>query len=110
MQLDRYSIHDIEIVVDKLEIEENNNQRLSNSISIALKSGDGTMYILDNNNSNFYSKNLVDPSTGLSFNDPSPNSFSFNSPYGWCESCKGLGIVDEVLKDLIIEDYDKSIF
>ena len=109
LQLDRYSIHDIEIVVDKLEIEENNNQRLLNSISIALKSGDGTMYILDNNNSNFYSKNLVDPSTGLSFNDPSPNSFSFNSPYGWCESCKGLGIVDEVLKDLIIEDYDKSI-
>ena len=109
LQLDRYSIHDIEIVIDKLVIEENNNQRLLNSISIALKSGDGTMYILDNNNSNFYSKNLVDPSTGLSFDDPSPNSFSFNSPYGWCESCKGLGIVDEVLKDLIIEDYDKSI-
>ncbi len=56
--MDRYSIHDIEIVVDKLIIEENNNQRLLNSISIALKSGDGTMYILDNNNSNFYYKKL----------------------------------------------------
>jgi|TARA_B110000438_G_scaffold108061_1_gene106137 excinuclease ABC subunit A len=110
LQLDRYSIHDIEIVIDKLFIDDNNNKRLLNSISIALKSGDGTMYVLDSDNkANFYSKNLVDPSTGLSFDEPSPNSFSFNSPYGWCESCKGLGIVDEVLKDSIIEDTNKSI-
>ena len=102
LQLDRYSIHDIEIVIDKLFIDDNNNKRLLNSISIALKSGDGTMYVLGSDNkANFYSKNLVDPSTGLSFDEPSPNSFSFNSPYGWCESCKGLGVVDEVLKDSI---------
>ena len=110
LQLDRYSIHDIEIIIDKLLIDDKNNKRLLNSISIALKSGDGTMYVLDSDNmANFYSKNLVDPSTGLSFDDPSPNSFSFNSPYGWCESCKGLGIVDEVLKESIIEDSNKSI-
>ena len=110
MQLDRYVIHDIEIVVDKLLINEDNINRLSNSVDIAIKSGDKTLYIIDElNNSRFYSKSLVDPISGISYEEPSPNSFSFNSPYGWCSSCKGLGIEDKILKEKIIEDDNLSI-
>ena len=110
MQLDRYVIHDIEIVVDKLLINEDNLNRLSNSVDIAIKSGDKTLYIIDElNNSRFYSKSLVDPISGISYEEPSPNSFSFNSPYGWCSSCKGLGVEDKILKEKIIEDDNLSI-
>ena len=110
MQLDRYVIHDIEIVIDKLTISNENLNRLKESIDLALKSGDKTLYVIDeNNNSTFYSKNLVDPVSGISYEEPSPNSFSFNSPYGWCESCKGIGIVDHVHMDSIIEDRNLSI-
>ena len=110
MQLDRYVIHDIEIVVDKLTVCEDSTERLSNSVDIAIKSGDKTLYVIDEkNNSKFYSKSLVDPDTGISYEEPSPNSFSFNSPYGWCESCKGLGVEDKILKESIIEDDNLSI-
>ena len=110
MQLDRYVIHDIEIVVDKLTVCEESTERLSNSVDIAIKSGDKTLYVIDEkNNSKFYSKSLVDPDTGISYEEPSPNSFSFNSPYGWCESCKGLGVEDKILKESIIEDDNLSI-
>ena len=110
MQLDRYVIHDIEIVVDKLTVCEESTERLSNSVDIAIKSGDKTLYVIDEkNNSRFYSKSLVDPDTGISYEEPSPNSFSFNSPYGWCESCKGLGVEDKILKESIIEDDNLSI-
>ncbi|MEC7857805.1 MAG: excinuclease ABC subunit UvrA [Bacteroidota bacterium] len=110
MQLDRYVIHDIEIVVDKLTVCEDSTERLSNSVDIAIKSGDKTLYVIDEkNNSRFYSKSLVDPDTGISYEEPSPNSFSFNSPYGWCESCKGLGVEDKILKESIIEDDNLSI-
>ena len=110
MQLDRYVIHDIEIVVDKLLLDGNNLNRLANSVDIAIKSGDGTLYVIDeSDNSKFYSKSLVDPISGISYEEPSPNSFSFNSPYGWCSSCKGLGIEDKILKEKIIEDENLSI-
>ncbi len=110
MQLDRYVIHDIEIVVDKLFVNEDNLNRLSNSIDIAIKSGDKTLYVIDeSNNARFYSKSLVDPISGISYEEPSPNSFSFNSPYGWCSSCKGLGVEDKILKEKIIEDENLSI-
>ena len=110
LQLDRYVIHDIEIVVDKLVITNHSLQRLKSSIDIALKSGDKTMYIIDEKNkATFYSKLLVDPETGVSYEEPSPNSFSFNSPYGWCPSCNGLGFVDTVIKENIIENTDLSI-
>ena len=110
MQLDRYVIHDIEIVVDKLLLDNNNLNRLANSVDIAIKSGDGTLYVIDeSDNSKFYSKSLVDPISGISYEEPSPNSFSFNSPYGWCSSCKGLGIEDKILKEKIIEDENLSI-
>ena len=110
LQLDRYVIHDIEIVVDKLVITNHSLQRLKSSIDIALKSGDKTMYIIDEKNkATFYSKLLVDPETGVSYEEPSPNSFSFNSPYGWCPSCNGLGFVDTVIKENIIDNTDLSI-
>ena len=110
LQLDRYVIHDIEIVVDKLVISNDSLTRLKSSIDIALKSGDKTMYIIDEkNNATFYSKLLVDPETGVSYEEPSPNSFSFNSPYGWCPSCNGLGFVDTVIKENIIDNTDLSI-
>ena len=110
LQLDRYVIHDIEIVVDKLVISNDSLTRLKSSIDIALKSGDKTMYIIDEkNNATFYSKLLVDPETGVSYEEPSPNSFSFNSPYGWCPSCNGLGFVDTVIKENIIYNTDLSI-
>ena len=110
LQLDRYIIHAIDIVIDKLTINNNNYKRLKGSIDIALKSGDKTMYIIDENNrSTFYSKLLVDPESGISYEEPSPNSFSFNSPYGWCDSCKGLGEMDHVLKENIIENDRLSI-
>ena len=110
LQLDRYVIHDIEIVIDKLTINKENILRLTDSIDLALKSGDKTLYIVDeNNNSTFFSKNLVDPDSGISYEEPSPNSFSFNSPYGWCESCKGIGEVDHIHMDTIIEDKNLSI-
>ena len=110
LQLDRYVIHDIEIVVDKLVISNDSLTRLKSSIDIALKSGDKTMYIIDEkNNATFYSKLLVDPETGVSYEEPSPNSFSFNSPYGWCPSCNGLGFVDTVIKENIIDNTNLSI-
>ena len=110
LQLDRYVIHDIEIVIDKLTINKENILRLTDSIDLALKSGDKTLYIVDeNNNSTFFSKNLVDPDSGISYEEPSPNSFSFNSPYGWCESCKGIGEVDHIHMDTIIQDKNLSI-
>tara|TARA_B100001989_G_scaffold193501_1_gene142292 strand:- start:7389 stop:10199 length:2811 start_codon:yes stop_codon:yes gene_type:complete len=110
LQLDRYAIHDIEIVIDKLTVSKNNINRLQESIDLALKSGDKTLYVIDEkNNSTFFSKNLVDPLTGISYEEPSPNSFSFNSPYGWCKNCKGLGEEDHVHVDSIIEDTSLSI-
>ena len=110
LQLDRYAIHDIEIVIDKLTVSKNNINRLQESIDLALKSGDKTLYVIDEkNNSTFFSKNLVDPLTGISYEEPSPNSFSFNSPYGWCKNCKGLGEEDHVHLDSIIEDTSLSI-
>ena len=110
MQLDRYVIHDIEIVVDKLLLDGNNLNRLANSVDIAIKSGDGTLYVIDeSDNSKILFKSLVDPISGISYEEPSPNSFSFNSPYGWCSSCKGLGIEDKILKEKIIEDENLSI-
>ena len=110
LQLDRYVIHDIEIVVDKLVITNHSLKRLKSSIDIALKSGDKTMYIIDEKNkATFYSKLLVDPETGVSYEEPSPNSFSFNSPYGWCPSCNGLGFVDTVIKENIIDNTELSI-
>ncbi len=111
MQLDRYKIHDIEVVIDRIEPNDANKNRINESVKTAFKMGKGTLSILDNsdNSVHFFSKFLMDPDTGLSYDEPQPNTFSFNSPYGACSNCNGLGIVSEVNIDHIIPDKTKSI-
>ena len=110
MEVDRYSIHDIEIIIDKLKVEKSNYNRLENSIKLALDNGDHSLYIIDEDNSiQYYSKKLMDPESGISYEDPSPNNFSFNSPYGACKKCNGLGILEEIDQESLIEDKNLSI-
>ncbi|MCB0502926.1 MAG: excinuclease ABC subunit UvrA, partial [Bacteroidetes bacterium] len=111
MMVDRYKIHDIDTVVDRLIVDLKDLQRLRKSIETALKSGNGLIFIqdLDKKNEKAYSKNLMCPTTGISYEEPSPNSFSFNSPYGSCPACKGLGKIHTVAMDKIIPDNKKSI-
>lgn len=111
MQLDRYKIHDIEVVIDRIEPNDANKNRIHESVKTAFKMGKGTLTILDNtdNSVHFFSKFLMDPETGLSYDEPQPNTFSFNSPYGACTNCNGLGIVSEVNIEHIIPDRTKSI-
>lgn len=111
MQLDRYKIHDIEIVVDRLKVGDDRHDRLAESLNTALKLGEGLIQILEMDSGELasYSKNLMCQDTGLSYDEPSPNSFSFNSPYGMCPHCKGLGEVHEVDMARVIPDNKKSI-
>ena len=116
MQLDRYKIHDVEIVVDRLKIGEDRGERLTESIGIALRLGDGLMQVLELDQASNptgtvhnYSKNLMCPDSGISYDEPSPNTFSFNSPYGMCPHCKGLGEVNEVEMALVVPDPEKTI-
>ena len=111
MQVDRYKIHDIEAVIDRLTVSDDRIDRLRTSLSQALKMGKGLVFIqaLDEDQFIPFSKHLMDPESGLSYETPSPNSFSFNSPYGACPNCKGLGKVNKVDLDLVIPDKDKSI-
>ncbi|MEM7548375.1 MAG: excinuclease ABC subunit UvrA [Bacteroidota bacterium] len=110
MQVDRYKIHDIEIVIDRIGIAEKAQKRISDSVKIALRHGKGLMLILDEQNDiKFMSKSLMDPESGIAYDDPAPNIFSFNSPYGACEHCNGLGQIEEITKNSIIPDYKLSI-
>lgn len=111
MQLDRYKVHDIELVIDRLEVEPSMQVRLSQSIQQALKLGKGIIAIQDyeTGTDTLYSKHLMELSTGLSYEDPSPNTFSFNSPYGACPKCKGLGIMNTIDLQKVIVDADLSI-
>ncbi|MFN2261366.1 MAG: excinuclease ABC subunit UvrA [Psychroflexus sp.] len=113
MKIDRYKTHDIEIVIDRLKISEDKNthKRLSESISTAMKHGDNVMMILDHNTDQprFFSRNLMCPSTGISYPNPEPNNFSFNSPKGACPKCNGIGEVFEINVDRIIPDPSLSI-
>jgi excinuclease ABC subunit A len=110
MQVDRYKIHDIEVVIDRLIPDHEDRYRLSQSVRTALKTGKGSMYVLDDQDVIHYlSQNLTDPESGISYEEPSPNSFSFNSPYGACQSCNGLGHVEEITEDSIIPDKSLSI-
>lgn len=110
MQLDRYQIHDIEIVIDRLVARPDDRFRLSQSLNIAMNQGKGLVMVLNEKNvvRNF-SKYLMDPISGLSYDEPAPNSFSFNSPYGWCQTCKGLGVVEEITEESILPDKSLSI-
>ncbi len=110
MQLDRYQIHDIEIVIDRLVVRADDRVRLSQSLNMAMNQGKGLVMILNENNEvRNFSKYLMDPESGISYDEPAPNSFSFNSPYGWCPTCKGLGVVEEITVDSIIPDRSLSI-
>jgi excinuclease ABC subunit A len=111
MQVDRYKIHDIELLVDKVLIETEKESRIKGSLSLALKMGEGMVFIADANGDNktLFSKQLADPDTILAYEDPSPNTFSFNSPYGACPTCNGLGELYQVDIDKVIPDRSKSI-
>ena len=110
MQVDRYKIHDIDIVVDRLVIGENDSKRLYTSVQTALKISKGIIRIADKDNNVFYySKYLMDPVSGISYDEPQPNTFSFNSPYGACEKCNGLGYIFEVDEASVIPNPKLSI-
>ncbi|MCF6297432.1 MAG: excinuclease ABC subunit UvrA [Flavobacteriaceae bacterium] len=114
MQLDRYKTHDIEIIIDRLLIDSKSEKRLSESIITAMYHGDETLMVVNHNSNTtdkprYFSRNLMCPSTGISYPKPEPNSFSFNSPKGACENCNGLGKVYEINLDKIIPNKKISI-
>ncbi|HSU52385.1 MAG TPA: excinuclease ABC subunit UvrA [Segetibacter sp.] len=111
MQVDRYKIHDIELVIDRLQATEDMKVRLSQSVQKTLQVGKDLMFLLVNDNDSIvqYSKQLMCEDTGLSYEEPSPNAFSFNSPYGACPVCKGLGSVYQINMEAVIPDKNKSI-
>ncbi|MFT3704899.1 MAG: excinuclease ABC subunit UvrA [Agriterribacter sp.] len=115
MQVDRYKIHDIEVVIDRLKVDDEFKVRISQSVQQALKMGKDLMFISPaeptgkQSGDAFYSKMLMCEDTGISYEEPSPNSFSFNSPYGACPVCKGLGSVYQVSMDAVIPDRNLSI-
>lgn len=110
MQIDRYKTHDIEIVIDRIIVGQKDLSRISSSIGTALRHGNGVMMSLDSEGEiSHFSKNLMDPETGLAYDDPAPNTFSFNSPYGACPDCNGLGQIDEISKEAVMPDLNLSI-
>lgn len=110
MQLDRYKIHDIEIVIDRIVAEESDRFRITQSLKSALQHGKGVLMIREESGEiHYFSKYLMDPETGLSYEEPAPNSFSFNSPYGACPSCNGLGVMEEITRESIFPDTSLSI-
>lgn len=110
MQVDRYKIHDIEIVVDRLIVDEKDDKRLLDSIQTAMRLGKGIIKISDkDNNVSHFSKFLMCPTTGVSYDEPQPNSFSFNSPYGACGRCDGLGYIFVVDKESVMPNLKLSI-
>lgn len=111
MQVDRFKIHDIELVIDRFEVLEEEKNRLRDSLALALKMGNGQVMILDwdKGKSELLSKTLMCSESGISYDEPSPNTFSFNSPYGSCPDCNGLGVQYEVAENLVIPDKDISL-
>ena len=118
LQVDRFKTHDIEVVIDRIQIGDDRRERLVSSLGTALKMGNGIAMVIDVDKSTSnteggemvtFSKHLMDPVSGISYEEPSPNTFSFNSPYGSCPHCKGLGQVAEVDMDKVMPDKSKSI-
>ena len=110
MQVDRYKTHDIEIVIDRVVADESDRFRITKSVQTALSHGKGVLMIRDENGEvHHFSKYLMDPETGLSYDEPAPNNFSFNSPYGACQTCNGLGQVEEITRESVIADPNLSI-
>ena len=112
MKLDRYKMHSIEVVIDKLVVSESDERRLKESLRIAMKQGDGLVLVLDaeTNEVRHFSRRLMDPVTGLSYSEPAPHNFSFNSPQGACPKCKGLGQVNLLDMNKIVPDASLSIY
>ena len=112
MKLDRYKNHDIEVVIDKLVVTDKDDVRLKNSVATAMQQGDGLLMILDlqSENVRHYSKRLMCPVTGLSYREPAPHNFSFNSPQGACPKCTGLGVVNQIDVEKVIPDRELSIY
>ena len=119
MKVDRYKNHDIEVVIDKMQVKAGTpgtpntpDERLKKSILIAMKQGEGLIMILDKDTNavKYFSKRLMCPTTGISYSDPAPNNFSFNSPQGACPHCKGLGTINEIDLKKVIPDNKISIY
>ena len=112
MKVDRYKNHDIEVVIDKLQVGDKDAERLKKSVSIAMKQGDGLIMILDKDTGSIkhFSKRLMCPTTGISYSDPAPNNFSFNSPQGACPHCKGLGIINQIDLTKVMPNRSQSIY
>ena len=110
MQVDRYKTHDIEIVVDRIIADAADRYRIAQSVKTALNHGKGIMMVRDEDtNVHHFSKYLMDPETGLSYDEPAPNNFSFNSPYGACQTCNGLGQIEEISKENVIPNKKLSM-
>lgn len=110
MQVDRYKIHDIEIVVDRIVADVKDRHRIGQSINRSLKEGKGIIMVMEENSKvHHFSKYLMDPETGLSYDEPAPNAFSFNSPYGACPTCNGLGQIEEITEESVIPDKSLSV-
>ena len=112
MKVDRYKNHDIEVVIDRMKVPETpDEERLKKSISLAMKQGDGLIMILDQDTGQLkhFSKRLMCPTTGISYSDPAPNNFSFNSPQGACPHCKGLGVINEIDLEKVIPNKAATI-
>lgn len=111
MKVDRYKNHNIEVVIDKLQVQEKDDERLRRTIQVAMRQGDGVLMIMDKDSGEIhnFSKRLMDPVTGISYGEPAPNIFSFNSPEGACSKCKGLGYVNEIDLGKVIPDKSASI-
>ncbi len=112
MKVDRYRNHDIEVVIDKMKVADKEEERLRNTIRVAMKQCDGLIMVLDDEDGSarYYSKRYMCPTTGLSYADPAPNKFSFNSPQGACPHCKGLGYVSDIDMKLVIPNDKMSIY
>ncbi len=111
MQVDRYKVHDIEIVIDRIAVEASERQRVVDSLKVAMKHGKGVIMVMehDSKDARFFSRSLMCPTSGVSYDEPAPNMFSFNSPYGACAKCNGLGTVLEIDLKKIIPDPKMSI-
>lgn len=109
LQIDRYKLHNIEIVVDRLIVNENSVLRLTESVDVALNYGNGSIIVFDGDSDHVFSRHLACLECGISYQELAPNSFSFNSPYGSCNDCDGLGEKKEFLIELMIPDWNKSI-
>lgn len=111
LQLDRYKIHDIEVVIDRLLVRDSDKERISRTIQAAMRQGKGQVMVVDESTEDVrhFSRKMMCPSTGISYDEPEPNTFSFNSPYGACSVCNGLGVVSEVDLDKVMPDKEQTI-